>query len=102
MRPGDDLTVIGFGAKRQCGLAGGFRGLPVAGVVLDTADQQRDPSGLDQDLPVLPECDTLALERGDPAQPGPALGQQLIGGHVRVLRAQPVGHDPQPVQRGLI
>ena len=102
MSPGDDLAVIRFCAERQRRLAGGFRGVPVAGVVLHAADQQSDPASLDQDLPVLLEGDALALERGDPAQPGPALGQELVGGHVRVLRAQPVGHDPQTVQRGLI
>ena len=65
-------------------------------------DQQGDPSGLDQDLAVLLEGDPLALECGDPAQPGPPFDQELISGHVRVLRAQPVGHDPQAVERGLV
>ena len=102
MRPGDDLAVVGLGAERQRGLPGGLRGLPVAGVVFDAPDQQRDPACLDEDLPVLLEGDPLSLKSGDPAQPRPALDQELVGGQERVFRTQPVGHDPQPVQRGLI
>jgi hypothetical protein len=45
--------VVRFGPEGQRSLAGGLGCLPVAGVVLDTGEQQRDPSGLDQDLPVL-------------------------------------------------
>jgi hypothetical protein len=76
--------------------------LPVAGVVLDTGQQQGDPSGQDQDLAVLFEGDPLALELRDPAQPGPALGEQLVGGHERVFRTQAVRHHAQAVHRSVI
>ena len=74
-----DLGVLGLGAERQRGLAGGLGGLPVAGVVLHARHQQRDPPGQDQDLPVLLQRQPLALELSDPAQPGPAFGQELVG-----------------------
>ena len=51
---------------------------------------------------MLGQGQPLALERGHPPQPGPAFEQQLVTGHERVFRAQPVGHDPQPVEGGLV
>ena len=78
---GDDLAAVVLGAERQRRLAGRFRGVPVAGVVLRTPHQQGHPSGRDQDFAVLFEGDALTLERGDPAQPGPAFGHELVGGH---------------------
>jgi hypothetical protein len=102
MCPSHDVAVVGFGAQRQCRLAGGFCGLTVACVVLHAADQQSYPSSLDQDLPVLFKGHALALQLGHPAQPGAAFGQELIGGHERVLRAQPVCHDAQSVECGRV
>jgi hypothetical protein len=100
--PAHDVAVVRLDAEPQCRLPGGLRGLAVAGVVLDAAHQQRDPPGLDQDFPVLLERHPLALHLGHPAEPGPAFGQQLVGRHERVLRAQPVGHDPQGVERSRV
>jgi hypothetical protein len=54
MRPGDDLAVVCFRAERQRGLARGFRGMPVACVVLDASHEQGHPSGENQDFAVLP------------------------------------------------
>ena len=51
---------------------------------------------------MLIQRQALALEGDDPAEPRPAFGQELVAGHERVLRAQPVRHDPQAVQGGLI
>jgi hypothetical protein len=51
--------MICFLTKGQRCLACGFSGLSIAGVVLDTADQQGDPPGLDQDLAVLLEAEPL-------------------------------------------
>ena len=102
MRPGHDLGVVGLGAQRQRCLAGGLGCLPVAGVVLHAADQQRDPSGQDQDLPVLLEGQPLALQRGDPAQPGPALGQQLVAGMNGYSEHSRSAMIRSPSKRGLI
>ena len=44
--------------------------------------QQDHRLAWDQDFAVLFEGDVLTLERGDPAQPGPAFGHELVGGHV--------------------
>jgi hypothetical protein len=100
--PARDLGVLGLGAERERGLAGGVGGLPVAGVVFHAGQQQRNPPGQHQDLPVLPQCQPLALELSDPAQPGLPFGQELIGRQEWVLRAQPVRHHPQATQRGVI
>ena len=51
---------------------------------------------------MLSESDTLSLQSGDAAEPGSAFGQELVSWHVRILGAQPVCHDPQAVERGLI
>ena len=66
------------------------------------ADQQGDPARKDEDLAVLIQGQALALEGDDPAKPCPAFDQELVAGHERVLRAQPVSHDPQAVEGGLI
>ena len=45
----------------------------------------------------------LAVEHGDhAAQPCPAFGEQLVGGHERVLAAQPFDGDPQAVQSRVV
>jgi len=51
---------------------------------------------------VLLQGEALALQRRDAAEPGPALGQELVGRQEGVFRAQPVSHDPQAVERGLV
>jgi hypothetical protein len=54
--------MICFPAQRQGGLACRLRGLAVASVVLDAGDQQRDPACQGQDLAVLLQGESLALE----------------------------------------
>lgn len=83
-------------------LARGLGRVAVSGVVLHAPHQQRHPPGQDEDFAVLLQGDALALEGGDPAEPGPALGQELTGRQERILRAHPVGHDPEAVQRRLV
>jgi hypothetical protein len=51
---------------------------------------------------VLAQGQPLPPEGHHPAEPGPSFGHELITGHERILRAQPVRHDPQPVQGGLV
>ena len=102
VRPRFDLGMISFSPERQRSLAGGLGRLPVAGVIFDARDQQGDPARKRQDLAVLIQREALALEGADPAQPRPALHQELVARHERILRAQPVGHDPQCVDGGLI
>lgn len=94
--------MVGIGAQRQGSLSGGLGCLPVAGVVLDAADEQGHPACLDQDLPVLFEGHPLVPHGGHPAKPGPSFGEQLVSRHERVFRAQPVSHDSQTVERGLV
>lgn len=49
------------------------------------SNQQGHGLAWDQ-VAVLFEGDVLTLERGDPAQPDPAFGHELAGGHVWVFR----------------
>ena len=55
---------------------------------------------IDSSSRVLAEGELAVQHRGDPAQPGPAFDQELLGREVRVLAAQPVHRDAQAVQRG--
>ena len=76
--------------------------MPVARVVLDAPNEQRHPSGENQDFAVLFQGDALPLQGCDAAKPRPALHEELVGRHERVLRAEPVSHDPQAVKRRLV
>ena len=67
--------MVGFGAQRQCGLAGGFRGLAVASVVFHASDQERNPPSLHQDLAMLLQGQSLSSEVGYSAQPGASFGR---------------------------
>jgi hypothetical protein len=51
---------------------------------------------------VLFEGQALPLQRCDAPKPCPAFGKELVCGHEGIFRAQPVSHDPQAVDRGLI
>jgi hypothetical protein len=102
MRPSDDLSMVCFHAERQGRLARCFRSMPVARVVLDAPYEQRNPSGENEDLAVLFQGDALTLQGCDAAKPCPALYQELIGWHERVLGTKPVSHDPQAFKRRLV
>ena len=51
--PGDDLAVPGLQACLVGGLPGGLGLLALTEVVVDAAEQQREPADGDQQLPVL-------------------------------------------------
>ena len=63
------LAMVGFFAQVQYLAAGPLGGWPVAGVVFDAGDQQRNPAAEHQNLTVLLEGETLAEGLGDPAEP---------------------------------
>ena len=53
IRPGDDLAVPGLQACLVGGLPGGLGLLAFAEVIVDAAEQQREPPDGDQQFPVL-------------------------------------------------
>ena len=69
-----------------CPLDGSLAVIQLSFEPIALSNQQGHRLAWDQDFAVLFEGDSLTLERGDPTQPGPAFGHELVGGHVWAFR----------------
>lgn len=57
--PPGDFGVVGLGGDGECGPSRRLSRIPLPGVVLDAADQQGEPAGEGENLPVLRERQAL-------------------------------------------
>ena len=74
--PADDLVVPGLVAELACGGPGRLGGDAHPEVVLEAADEQREPSCGDQQLGVDAKTDRLAQQLGNLVEPAVGLGAE--------------------------
>ncbi|MGP3950288.1 hypothetical protein [Streptomyces sp. 7N604] len=93
------VSLIGKGKGRA---AGGLGCMPVASVVLDAADEERQPAREGEHFTMLREREALRVEFNHSLQPLPTLDKELFARHVRVLRAKAIRRDPQRVEGRIV